>query len=297
MPEISVIMGVYNQFNKEILLESVNSILHQTFRDFEFIIYDDGSHPEAGKILREVCELDDRIVLIGQDENHGLAFSLNACIDKAKGKYIARMDCDDISYPDRLQKQKQFLENNLDYAWVGCNIELFDEKGKWGRRAMPEFPKKEDYLKFSPYAHPTVMYRAEIFDSDLGYVESKDTLRCEDYEIFMNLREVGLKGANLQEYLFCYREDSESYKRRSLKHRWNEAKCRYRNFKKLGILFPLGWVYVLRPIIACMVPAWALAFYKRKESSAEKQTMELVEHEKSKDISDDSHSRTVGLLR
>ena len=96
MPEISVIMGVYNELNKDILMEAVNSILHQTFEDFEFIIYDDGSCPEAATLLREVEGLDERIKLIGQDENHGLAFSLNACIDEAKGKYIARMDADDI---------------------------------------------------------------------------------------------------------------------------------------------------------------------------------------------------------
>ena len=111
MPEISVIMGVYNELNKDILMEAVNSILHQTFEDFEFIIYDDGSCPEAATLLREVEGLDERIKLIGQDENHGLAFSLNACIDEAKGKYIARMDADDISYPERLMKQKNFWTN------------------------------------------------------------------------------------------------------------------------------------------------------------------------------------------
>lgn len=73
MPEISVIMGVYNELNKDILMEAVNSILHQTFEDFEFIIYDDGSCPEAATLLREVEGLDERIKLIGQDENHGLA--------------------------------------------------------------------------------------------------------------------------------------------------------------------------------------------------------------------------------
>lgn len=267
MPEISVIMGVYNQFNKDILLAAVNSILNQSFTDFEFIIYDDGSHPEAAALLEEVQQMDERIVLIGQEENHGLAFSLNACIDVARGKYIARMDADDISYPERLKKQKEFLEQNPEFAWVGCNIEICDEKGIWGRRKMPERPKESDYLKYSPYAHPTVMYRAEIFDTNQGYVDSKETLRCEDYEIFMRLREAGLKGANIQEYLFCYREDKESYKKRRIKYRFNEAKCRYRNFKSMGILFPVGWIFVLRPIVACFIPARVLAWVKRRESS------------------------------
>lgn len=171
MPEISVIMGVYNELNKDILMEAVNSILHQTFEDFEFIIYDDGSCPEAATLLREVAGLDERIKLIGQDENHGLAFSLNACIDEAKGKYIARMDADDISYSERLMKQKKFLDKYQEYSWVGCNIDVFDQNGVWGERKMPEFPIEQDYLRFSPYAHPTVMYRASIF------IQMRDMLR------------------------------------------------------------------------------------------------------------------------
>ena len=264
---VRTIMGVYNELNKDILMEAVNSILHQTFEDFEFIIYDDGSCPEAATLLREVEGLDERIKLIGQDENHGLAFSLNACIDEAKGKYIARMDADDISYPERLMKQKKFLDKYQEYSWVGCNIDVFDQNGVWGERKMPEFPIEQDYLRFSPYAHPTVMYRASIFDTNEGYVASKETLRCEDYEIFMRLRRAGLKGANIQDKLLAYRENKDSYKKRSFRHRWNEAKCRYRNFKALGILLPKGWIYVLRPIAACAIPYWLLAWYKRKESS------------------------------
>ena len=94
---ISVIMGVYNQNDEKVLREAVDSILNQTFKDFEFIIYDDGSQPDAALILEKIKKIDPRIVLIGQEKNHGLAFSLNACIEQARGKYIARMDADDIS--------------------------------------------------------------------------------------------------------------------------------------------------------------------------------------------------------
>ena len=83
----------------------------------------------------------------------------------------------------------------------------------------------------------------------------------------MRLRRAGLKGANIQDKLLAYRENKDSYKKRSFRHRWNEAKCRYRNFKALGILLPKGWIYVLRPIAACAIPYWLLAWYKRKESS------------------------------
>ncbi len=286
MPEISVIMGVYNQLNKEELLQAVNSILNQTIEDIEFIIYDDGSCAEAADILKEIAALDKRIILVGQEENHGLAFSLNVCIGRAGGKFIARMDADDISYPDRLRKQRDFLEEHPEYAWVGCCIDLFDENGVWGRRDMPAAPTEEDYLRFSPYAHPTVMYRADIFDTNSGYLESKDTLRCEDYEIFMRLRMAGLKGANMEERLFCYREDSGSFRKRNIRQRWNEAKCRFRNFKALGILFPKGWVYVLRPIVACLIPCGVLEMYKRaKYSSTNKvKSAGVCENEEKKNI-------------
>ena len=267
MPEISVIMGVYNQFNRQILEASVDSVLNQTYKDLEFIIYDDGSAKEVTEILEEIAKKDERIVLFGAKENHGLAFSLNACIRKAKGKYIARMDCDDISYPERLQAQREFLEENPEFSFVGCNADLFDEGGVWGVRKMPERPSESDFLKYSPYIHPSVMYRANLFTKEIAYDESSEMLRCEDYEIFMKLKSKGYSGANLQKQLFAYREDVSAHARRTMKHRINEAKCRYRNFKKLGILFPKGWIYVLRPIVGGIIPTRVRSRVKRKESA------------------------------
>lgn len=264
-PAISVIMGVYNQWNESILRQAVCSILNQTFTDFEFIIWDDGSHPSVARTIQSLSVLDQRIRIAGKDQNHGLAYSLNACISMARGKYIARMDADDISLPQRLKKQYEFLESHTEYAWCGCNTNLFDQNGIWGIRRMPEMPVWRDYLKFSPYVHPTVMFRAKLFDANEGYLESEETLRCEDYEIFMRLLECGLQGYNLQENLFCYREDKESYQRRKICFRINEAKLRYRNFKKMGILFPTGWLYVLRPIAGGILPSKIIAFLKRSE--------------------------------
>lgn len=264
-PVVSVIMGVYNQWDGKILQEAVNSILNQTFRDFEFIIWDDGSHPDAAKLVQELSELDERIIVAGREENRGLAFSLNECIRLARGKYIARMDADDISLPNRFERQLAFLESHPEYGWCGTNAELFDENGVWGFRPMPEVPQILDYFHYSPYVHPSVMFRAMLFDENKGYLATQETLRCEDYEIFMSLVGRGQKGYNLQETLFQYRETRESYRKRKVRFRVNEAKTRYRNYKKLGILFPLGWIYVLRPLAACMVPPRLLEWMKRSE--------------------------------
>ncbi len=265
-PMVSVIMGVYNQLDYLALISAVKSILNQTFTDFEFIIWDDGSNEETKGYLEHLPEIDNRIILVGGKENKGLAFSLNECIKMARGKYIARMDADDISYPRRLEKEVEFLQSHKEYSWVGCNAELFDENGIWGVRKMPEAPTREDYLKYSPYIHPSVMYRASIFDKNEGYQVSEDTLRCEDYEIFMRLRANGFKGANLQEVLFEYRESDDSYKKRCFICRIREAKCRYKNFKALGILFPTGWIYVFRPIVGFFVPNHLIAYLKHRES-------------------------------
>lgn len=267
MPEISVIMGVYNQWNREQLLDAVHSILAQTFHDFELIIYDDGSSREAARLLLEVRQLDKRIRLMRKNENHGLGFSLNTCIKAAKGRYIARMDADDISYPNRLMLQKKFLDEHEEIAWCGCNTELLDDSGIWGRREMPAYPEKKDFLKYSPFVHPTVMYRREVLEQCEGYTEAKENLRCEDYEIFMRLQNSGFQGANIQQYLFGYREDSLSYKKRTAERRLQEARCRFQGFRAMHILFPTGWIYVLRPILAALLPVRILRMLKRKESA------------------------------
>lgn len=264
--KVSVIMGVYNQWDEQILRDSVNSILNQSLRDLEFIIYDDGSDEKAAEYIKSLSSLDERIVLIGKEENHGLAFSLNECIGKARGKFIARMDADDISLPMRLEKQICFLEEHPEYMWCGCNANLFDEQGIWGERKMPETPTQGDYLKYSPYIHPSVVYRAEVFETMEGYKVSAETLRCEDYEIFMRFQQAGFKGYNIQENLFQYRENKESFQRRTIKSRFNEAKVRYRNFKAMGILSPKNWIFVIRPMAAGLVPYRLLMWLKRKEA-------------------------------
>lgn len=264
-PLVSVIMGVHNQWDEKILLAAVESILKQTYTFLEFIIWNDGSHPDVAKTVQRLMELDDRIIVVGQNENRGLAFSLNECIRLAKGKYIARMDSDDISLPCRLERQVDFLEMNEEYDWCGTCVELIDEGGIWGVRHMVEKPQIKDYFKYSPYVHPSVMFRASLFNENQGYLESQETLRCEDYEIFLRLIQRGKRGYNIQENLFQYRETRESYYKREVIFRLNEAKIRYKNFKNLNVLFPIGWIYVLRPIVACLIPGTLLEYIKRSQ--------------------------------
>lgn len=254
-PAISVIMSIYNQKNTKRLEEAVTSILRQTFTDFEFIIYDDGSDRKLADYLRRFCEMDRRVVLISNPENHGLAYSLNTCIHVARGRYLARMDDDDISAGNRLQIQYEFMESHPEIAYAGCNAKLLDDGGVWGVRRMPEKPGREAFLKCSPFIHPTVIIRREVFEDGNSYSDSKENWRCEDYELFMRLQKRGYRGENIQKDLFFYREDRNSYAKRKFRYRMDEMRIRYRNFKELGILYPFGWLYVARPLLAAAVPA------------------------------------------
>lgn len=253
MPEISVIMGTYNE-NREQAAQAIDSVLKQTFQDFEFIICDDGSQAVFYQWLRKYCNKDSRIILLRNLRNQGLAAGLNRCLSHASGKYVARMDADDLSEPDRFEKQITFLHQHEQYVLAGSNAKLMDEHGVWGERRMEEVPQKESFLHTSPFIHPTVMIRRKEMEKLRGYCEAPGILRAEDYEFFMRLYAKGYQGYNLQEALLVYREDMRSYAKRKYRFRIHECRVRYYGFHKLGVLKG-NMHYVLRPLVVGMIPA------------------------------------------
>lgn len=253
-PRISVIMGIYNQKDRQALKLAVDSVLKQTFGGFEFLIYDDGSNADDAQFLKELAEKDSRIVLLRGEENKGLAHGLNECIKVAKGEFVARMDGDDICEPNRLEHQLMYLEQHLECAFAGCAAKLFDADGVWGTRTLTEQPGEKEFLKFSPYIHPSVMFRSNVLKEAGGYLEAKETRRCEDYELFMRLYCMGHHGYNMQEVLFSYREDRERYDKRTWKQRVAEMKIRYRGFKAMGILNSKNLIYVVKPVVMVVIP-------------------------------------------
>ena len=257
-PIISVIMGTYNPTMKH-LKEAVNSIITQTLREWELILIDDGSEINIFKEVKKIQETDNRIRIIRNSKNRGLAFALNQGLKQARGKYIARMDDDDISLPSRFKEQVKFLENNLDYGWVGCNADLFDDEGVWGMASRPEKPVKSSFLNSSPFIHPSVMFRKEVLLESGGYSLSRFASRCEDYELFMRLYANGKKGYNIKSILFQYRDDSRQLKR-SMKYSYYEMRIRIDGFSKMGILSLRTVPYLLKPIlvrIAALCPSLA----------------------------------------
>lgn len=261
-PIVSVVMGIYNEKNRNHVELAVDSILKQTFSAFELIICDDGSEIMFYQWLKAYCKKDPRIVLIRKEQNEGLAAALNTGINKAKGKYLARMDADDISKPRRFETQVKFLEKNQEYALVGCNAEYIDENGMWGIRTLVEQPHKRDFLNTSPFIHPAIMIRLDVIKKLRGYSTKHYALRAEDYELFMRLYAAGYCGYNLQENLFQYREDRKAYSKRKYCYRINEARVRYRGFQALGILRG-NMRYVIKPLLVGMIPARIMMQYRK----------------------------------
>ena len=252
-PVISVIMGSYNPTEKEGLEDAVKSIIEQSYSDWEFIICDDGSDEPYATYLSDLSNLDDRIICIRNEENHGLAYSLNRCLDIAKGDFIARMDDDDISLPERFEKELEFLYKNPEYAWVGSEAALFDNNGRWGIGSRPEVPDENDYLRYSPFIHPSVMFRKNPLLKVHGYSEEKKALRCEDYELFMKLAAKGYKGYNIQEILFKYQENSHAYGKKKFRFYHYEKLVRAEGFKRMKIDFFKRLPYVYKPYaVACL---------------------------------------------
>lgn len=259
--KVSVLMSVYNPNNSEHFFQAVRSIINQTFSDWEMILYNDGSDERYESVIQEAVAMDDRIRYLKGRENLGLAHALNACLAVARGKYTARMDDDDVSHSERLRKMYEFLEAHKEYQWVGSNTELINDAGRWGVRKMPEIPDKKDFLNYSPYIHPSVMFRRELLEECGGYRISR---RGEDYELFMRLHGNGYQGYNIQQELFQYREDASTYKHRKYLYQIEEVGIRFRGFRQLGILGPAAMLHVIKPLIVGVLPYRFLVAMKRR---------------------------------
>jgi len=198
-------MSVYNGSN--FLDQSIRAILAQTFQDFEFIIIDDASTDRTPEIIKQFAEQDPRIKSFRNQQNIGPAGfirNLNFGCRQAKGKYIARIDHDDISRQDRFYLQYDFLENNPDVFIVGAALRKVDESGEYLGLMIP--PENDEQIrkmmpkKISLY-HPVIMFRKSFYDDFY-----RDKMRyCEDYDFYLRVMTDGLKMANLKDCLLDYR--------------------------------------------------------------------------------------------
>jgi glycosyltransferase EpsE len=268
MPKISVIMGVYN--GEVHLRTAIESILNQTFMDFEFIICDDGSKDDSAKIVSDYAMNDNRIVLIRNQINLGLAASLNKCIDVAKSELIARMDADDISHANRLEIQFDYLMKNSNIDILGTAIKVFDGRGSYGFSYKNKSYNKANVFRNNFFFHPTVMMKKSMLIAIKGYTVENYTYRTEDYDLWCKAVYNGFIGFNLSTPLLDYRQDRNSYSKRKFKYRIHAVRLKLFWFKKLRI--PVYMFFsVFKPVLVGLIPvSIMMVIHKSKQKRVHK---------------------------
>lgn len=213
---ISVIMSTYKE-DISLLKIAIESIINQTCRNFEYLIAIDApDNEELIAVVREYERQDDRIRVIYNEQNMGLVASLNKLLECAKGDYIARMDADDYSYPERLKKQLEYaIENDIDI--MSGFVRVVDEKGN-ELRLMNKLPldntRIRNNLKYNNcMPHPAWFVKAKVYRELKGY---NNIPYCEDYDFVLRAREEQYKFANYGEILFDYRMTTSSISRSNL---------------------------------------------------------------------------------
>jgi glycosyltransferase involved in cell wall biosynthesis len=206
MPTVSVIMSVYNQ--ETTIAEAIESVIAQTYTDWEFIIIDDCSADRSLEIVKWYARQQDRIRVFENEHNMGLAASLNKGIKAAQGKYIARMDGDDFSYRERLEKQVAFMRENPDVDILGTGAELIEENGDTiAYKNLPEthYELVANIYKICPFFHSSVIIRQEFLERSGGYNER--LRRGQDFDLWSRMW-CQATFHNLQEPLIRYQTNS-----------------------------------------------------------------------------------------
>jgi glycosyltransferase EpsE len=246
---ITVIMGVYNC--ETTLSEAIDSLLSQTFTDWQLVMCDDGSVDITASIAKEYANSNSNITFIFNDKNLGLAATLNHCLEYVNTPYTARMDGDDICSPVRFEQQLKFLKENPNYAVVSTAMHLFDENGVFGRVTPKLKPSKIDFIYGTPHCHAPMMMHTSVLQKIGGYDSSLK--RAQDYDLWSRLYQLGYSGANLEEPLYSMRDDKSAISRRGIKVRLLEMKLRYVIFKRLNIPI-LYRVLILKPLAQALLP-------------------------------------------
>ena len=219
-PKISVVMSVYN--GDKYLEKAIQSILHQSFQDFEFIIIDDASTDSTTDILARFT--DPRFKIMRNHRNIGLTRSLNIGMREAQGEYIARMDADDISLPHRLETQYEFLRNNPEYALVGSSYYSIDENGRTVS-LVPVLTSDQEIRaglqKQNWFGHGTVMMRNNTFVECGGYDE--EFIYAQDYDLWLRMTEK-FKVSNIEEPLYCWRITSDCISKKKINEQQKYAR-------------------------------------------------------------------------
>lgn len=231
--KISVIMATYNC--ADTVGKSIDSILAQTYENWVMIICDDGSSDNTLEILRSYeKEYPGKFVIIQNDRNRKLPYSLNHCLQYVQTDLVARMDGDDWSTPDRFEKQVAFLKVHPEYDLVGTGVTVFDGEKNIASIVKTLEPTKETMLKSNAFSHATIMTYKRVYDALGGYSLDPTVERVEDVDLWCRFLAAGLKGYNLPDELYVILENVNAAKRRTFRARLNSARTRCRGYKLMG---------------------------------------------------------------
>lgn len=249
--KISAVMSVFN--NEKYVQESIESVLNQTFKDFEFIIVNDGCTDQTGEILKKY-EQNSQIKIIENKKNIGLTKSLNKALKVAMGKYIARQDADDISLPERFKKQVEFLENNPEIKILGTFAYGINDTGEILREDTAPISSaviKKNLIKNNSFIHPSVMIRKDILNKVGPYNEKFET--TQDYELWFRILKVA-KGANLPLFLIKKRYTLKMASLQKEKIQLKNTLFLQNQAIKKGEYSKFHYIYLLRPYFSLKCP-------------------------------------------
>lgn len=258
---VSIIMGIYNCENT--LDEAIQSLLDQTNQQWKLIMCDDGSKDNTYKKAKSYAEQYENIILIQNDKNMGLNYTLNHCLEYVDTEYVARMDADDISLPTRLEKEINFLDDHHEYAIVSTPMIYFDEHGYFRVGKGNGEVIKSDFIKGTPFCHAPCMVRSEAYRKVKGYTVAEKLLRVEDYHLWYKMYLNGYRGYNLKEPLYKMRDDRNAKNRRKYKYRINEAYVKYLIVRDFN-LSKINYIRVLKPLIVGLLPTFLYDFLHKK---------------------------------
>ncbi|MEL6114361.1 glycosyltransferase [Photobacterium sp. SP02] len=259
---VAVIMSVYKTDCLEKFKISVNSILSQDYLS-DLYLYRDGPVSEGIDDFLDEISCHENVRLYRSDVNKGLAHALNYIIDKVVEnggyEYIARMDSDDISYVNRISTQVSFLEKNIDVDVCGTSCKEVGASYAVEEKHLP--PNHEELLNFSmtrcPFVHPTVMFRAKIFEAGVRY--PVNTTLTEDMALWFCLLKIGYKFSNINEVLLEYYLDENTiYRRKGIKKAWSEVSIRMKNMVQLNKTSLLNVTLILSRFCFHLAPAWMI---------------------------------------
>lgn len=264
-PLVSVVMATFNE-PVEYISQSIESILHQTYSHLELIIADDSTHDDTRTTIDQYAQQDSRITVVRESSKMGIAIARNKCFQLAKGNYIAIMDGDDISLPDRIERQIAFANDHPDVDLFGGHINIINESGKIvAQRKYKTTPNSflRMFIFRNPLAHPTIFFRRRIIDE--GFFYDVNYKKAEDLEFYLRLFKNGFHLTNMDAFLLNYRIIGDMQKKRKYDNWYYNHKSRAKNFNWRHPIFSIcSWCV---SYIYLYVPSKTVSLLYKKENN------------------------------